>query len=166
MSEQVITTPVRFRPRTTVIVLGLVAALAIAVGAVVSSVGSGGGSEPLVQRAAPAVPVPPTLQLCGNDPTNLLAAIATMPATVQAHVMGTLSPVLSDALDHVALNVDPAALTVPDDATLGTIMTRLSRADRDAIINALPAERAAAVMASWKSNNVREFLSNTAAPCS
>ena len=165
MSEQVITAPVRFRSRTTVIVLGLVAALAIAVGAVLSSVGSG-GSEPSVQQAAPAAPVAPTLQLCGNDPANLLAAIATMPATVQAQLMGTLSPVLSDALDHIALNVDPAALTAPDDATLGTIMTRLSRADRDAIVDALPAERGAAVMASWRSNNVREFLSSTATPCS
>jgi hypothetical protein len=165
MSEHVITTPVRLRSRTTAVVLGLVAALAIAVGAVVSSVGSG-ESGPSVQRAAPAAPVPPSLQLCGNDPTNLLAAIATMPASVQPQVMGTLSPVVSDALDHLALNIDPAALTAPDDVTLGMIMTRLSRADRDTIVNALPKERGAAVMASWKSNTVREYLSSTATPCS
>ena len=54
MSQQVITTtPVRFRYRTAVIVLGVVAALAIGVGVAVNSIDSG-GSETSVQQAAPA----------------------------------------------------------------------------------------------------------------
>jgi hypothetical protein len=166
MSQQVITTtPVRFRYRAPVIVLGVVAALAIGVGVAVNSIGSG-GSETSVQQAAPAAPVPPGLQLCGNDATNLVGAIATMPGSVQAQVMGTLSAGLSDALGHLVLSIDPTRLTVPDSTTLGMILTRVSRADRNTIVNHLPDEQGAAVAASWKSANVREYLSSTATPCS
>jgi len=165
MSEQVISTPVRFRSRNTVVVLGLFAALAIAVGAAVSSVGSG-GSEPSVQQATPAVPVSPTLQLCGNDTANLLAAIATMPPNVQAEVGANLSPVLEDAIGHLALFVDPSQLRTPDSATLGAIMTRVSREDRTTILNGLPGQQRVAAAASWQRANVAEFLSSTATPCS
>ena len=168
MSQQVITTtPVRFRYRTGVIVLGVVAALVIGVGVgvAVDSIGSG-GSETSVEQAAPAAPVPPALQLCGNDATNLLGAIATMPGTVQAQLMGTLSPGLSDVLGHLVLNIDPKGLTAPDSTTLGMILTRVSQADRNTIVSHLPDEQGAAVAASWKSANVREYLSSTATPCS
>jgi hypothetical protein len=166
MSDQVITTtPVRLHYRTAVIVLGVVAALAIGVGVAVNSIGSG-GSETSVQQAAPAAPVPAELQLCGNDATNLVGAIATMPGSVQAQVMGTLSPGLSDFLGHLVLNIDPTGLTAPDSTTLGMILTRVSQADRNTIVNHLPDEQGAAVAASWKSANVREYLSSTATPCS
>jgi hypothetical protein len=109
--------------------------------------------------------VPPTLQLCGNDATNLVAAIATMPGAVQADVTSKLSFGLADVLDHVAVNVDPSQLQAPDGATLGTIMTR-GREEREAILGRLPEERRAAAAASWQRANMAEYLSSTATPCS
>ena len=92
MNQQVITTaPIGFRHRTAVLALGLFAVIAIGVGVAVTALDSGGTATP-VQQAAPATPVPPTLQLCGNDPTYLVAAIATMPGEVQARVGATCHP--------------------------------------------------------------------------
>ena|SRR5947209_13274469 len=166
MNHQVITTaPVGFRYRTAIIIVGLFATLAIAVGAAITALDSG-GSGTSVQEAAPAAPVSPTLQLCGNDVTNLLAAIATMPGSVQAEVAANLSPVLADAIGRPALFVDPSRLQAPDSATLGAIMTRVSRQDRTTILNGLPAEQRVAAAASWQRANVAEYLSSTATPCS
>jgi hypothetical protein len=166
MNEQVITTvPGGFRYRTAVIVLGIFAVLIIGVGVAVSALDSGGTHAP-VQQAAPTVPVPPPLQLCGNDPTYLVAAIATMPGEVQARVSANLSPVLADVLGHSAMYLDPGQLHAPDSATLGAIMTRVSREDRTTILNGLPDDQRAAASASWQRANMAEYLSSTATPCS
>ena len=79
-------------------------------------------------------------------------------------MVGTLSPGLSDVLGHLVLNIDPTRATAPDSTTLGMILTRVSQADRNTIVNHLPDEQGAAVAASWKSANVREYLSSTATP--
>jgi hypothetical protein len=166
MNQQVITTaPLGFRYRRAVIAIGLAAMLAIVVGAAVTALESGGtGSS--VQQAAPAAPVAPTLQLCGNDVTNLLGAIATMPPSAQARVGASLSPVLADAIGGPAMYVDPGSLTAPDSTTLGQILTRVSNQDRDTIITGLPGEQVSAVSASWQRANMAEYLSSTATPCS
>jgi hypothetical protein len=166
MNQQVITTaPAGFRYRTAVVVLGLFAAVAIGVGVAVTALDSGGTDAP-VQQAAPAAPVPPALQLCGNDATYLVAAVATMPGEVQAQVGANLSPALADALGHLAMFLDPSQLQTPDSATLGAIMTRVSREDRNAILSGLPEEQRAAAAASWQRANMAEYLSSTATPCS
>jgi hypothetical protein len=95
-----------------------------------------------------------------------VAAIATMPGSVQAEVGANLSPVLADALGHLALNIDPAALTAPDSTTLGAIMTRVGQADRNVILNGLPEAQRVAAAASWQRANTAEYLSSTATPCS
>jgi hypothetical protein len=166
MNEQVITTvPGGFRYRTAVIALGIFAVLIIGVGVAVSALDSGETQAP-VQQAAPTVSVPPTLQLCGNDATYLVAAIATMPGEVQARVSTNLSPVLADALGHSAMYLDPGQLRAPDSATLGAIMTRVSREDRATILTGLPDDQRAAASASWQRANMAEYLSSTATPCS
>lgn len=165
MNEQVITAPVGFRYRTAVIVLGILAVLAIGVGVAVTALDSGGTEAP-VQQAAPAAPVPPSLQLCGNDPTYLVAAIATMPGEVQARVVANLSPVLANAIGYLANYLDPGQLQAPDSATLGAIMTRVSREDRNTILNGLPEGQRAAAAASWQRANMAEYLSSSATPCS
>jgi hypothetical protein len=166
MNQQVITrAPAGFRYRTAVIVLGIFAVIAVGVGVAVTALDSGGTQAP-VQQAAPTVSVPPTPQLCGNDATYLVAAIATMPGEVQPRVVATLSPVLADALGHLAMYLDPGQLQAPDSATLGAIMTRVSREDRNTILNGLPEEQRTAAAASWQRANMAEYLSNTATPCS
>ena len=104
MSQHVITTaPVGIRRRTIVIAIGLLAVLAIGVGVGVAALASG-GSEPAVRRSAPtAVPAPAPVRLCGHDVTNLLAAVVAMPPSVQAQVVGTLSPDLANGLGNLAL---------------------------------------------------------------
>jgi hypothetical protein len=166
MNQHVITTaPLGFRYRRAVIAIGIAAMLAVAVGAVVTALESGGTGS-TVRQAAPAAPVPPALRLCGNDTANLLGAMATMPPSAQAHVAASLSPVLGDAVGSLAMFVDPAGLTAPDSTTLGQILTRVSREDRATIISGLSEAQQSAVSAAWQRANTVEYLSSTAAPCS
>jgi hypothetical protein len=149
MSQPIVSTaPVRTPRRTGIIAIALFAVLALGVGVGVAALTSE-GSESTVHRSAPptaATPAPTVTRLCGNDMTNLLAAIAALPPSVQAQVVGTLSHDLSDGLGHLALNVDPTQLPPPPDpATMGAILSRLGRADRDAIIIGLPTEQRPAV---------------------
>jgi hypothetical protein len=168
MSQHVITTaPVRIRRRTAVVAVGLSAVFAIGVGVGLASLTSG-ESESVVRRSAPAtVPAPAPVRLCGHDVTNLLAAVASMPPSMQAQVAGTLSPDLANGVGNLALLVEPSQLPpAPDTATLGGILTRLSRHDRNAIINGLPVERQAEVAAAEQSQAGASFVSGTATTCS
>jgi hypothetical protein len=168
MSQGVVTTPpVRVRRRTTVIAIGLFALLAIGVAALVVSVASG-ESEPSVPRATAAPePVPASLRICGNDATNLLAAIRTMPPTVQAQVVASLSHPLSDGLGTLASNIDPSALPpAPDATTLGAIMTRLELDDRAVVEAALPDEQRHAVLVAEQSAEAALYLTAVAPACS
>jgi hypothetical protein len=167
MSETVITrAPVRGWNRTGVIV-GLFVVVAIGVGAAIAALSSG-GSESSVRQAAPAAaPVPPSLMLCGNDATNLVATMATLPGNVQAEVVGKLSPQLANAIGTLASYTDASALPpAPDTTTLGAVLTRVGQADRNTIIASLPADQGAAVSEAWQSANTREYLSSTPTPCS
>ena len=170
MSQQAITTePIRIRHRTTVIAVGLFAVLAIGVGVGVGVVQlTSGGLEPVARRSAPATaPAPEPVRLCGHDVTNLLATIAAMPPSVQAQVVGTLSPDLANGLGNLALYVEPNQLrTVPDSATLGGILTRLDRHDRNAIMNALPVEQQETVAAAEYLAAGSSFMSGAPTACS
>jgi hypothetical protein len=168
MSQGVASTaPVGLRRRTTVIGIGLFAVLAIGVAALVVSVASG-ESGPSASRATPAPePAPEALRICGNDATNLLAVIATMPPTVQAQVVASLSHPLSNGLGSLALHIDPSGLPPgPDSATLGVIMTRLDLFDRAAIEAALPVEQRSAVLAAEQKAEADVFLTGIRPPCS
>ena len=168
MSQQAITTePVRIPHRTIVIAVGLFAVVAI---------GSRGrcrgrpahirriGASRAAVRSAATAPAP--VRLCGHDVTNLLATIAAMPPSVQAQVVGTLSPDLATGWAPRTQRRAQPAPTGARQHDLGRILTRVSREDRNTIVNRLPDEQGAAVVASWKSANVREYLSSTATPCS
>ena len=160
MSQHVITTaPVGIRRRTIVIAIGLLALLAIGVGVVVAALASG-GSEPAVRRSAPAaVPAPAPVRLCGHDVTNLLAAVVAMPPSVQAQVVGTLSPDLANGLGNLALSVEPSRFPpAPDNATLGGILTRLDLHDRNTIMNGLPVEQQPEVAAAEQSAASASFV--------
>jgi hypothetical protein len=169
MSQGVVTTPpTRLRHRTIVTVVGLFAVLAIGVAAV-AALASGGSESGVSEHAVaePAALVAAPLRLCANDAGNLLATMRTMPPTVQAQVVASLSRPLSDGLGTLASNIDPSALPpTPDAATLGAILTRVDRHDRLAILDGLPEEQSMAVANAWQSANTAEFLSSTATPCS
>jgi hypothetical protein len=118
-----------------------------------------GGFGGLAAGTAPASTI---ANLCGNDVTNLLTAIAALPPSVQAQVVGSLSPDLADWLGHLALYVDPNELPpAPDPTTLGQILTRLVRADRNTIMDALPVEQQPTVTAAEQSAAMANFVSGT-----
>jgi hypothetical protein len=170
MSQAVVTTaPARPRHRTIVIAVGLFAVLGIGVAAAVAAITSAGSESSVLEPevSGQRVPIAASLRLCGNDPANLLATILTMPPTVQAQVIASLSDRLSDGLGGLASNIDPSVRPpAPDSSTLGGILTRVDGADRTTILDGLPVEQRAAVAAAWQSANTAEFLSSTATPCS
>jgi hypothetical protein len=170
MSQGVVTTPpARLRHRAIVIAVGLFAVLGIGVAAALAAITSAGSESgvPELEVSEQPVPIAASLRLCGNDPANLLATIRTMPPTVQAQVVASLSGPLSDGLGTLASNIDPSALPpTPDPATLGAILTRVDRHDRNTILGGLPEESRTTVTAAWQAANTAEFLSSTAAPCS
>jgi hypothetical protein len=168
MSQGVTSTaPIGLRRRTTVIAIGLFAVLAVGVAALVVSVASG-DSGPTVPRATPAPePAPAALRNCGNDASNLLAVIRTMPPTVQAQLVANLSHPLSDGLGSLASNIDPSALPpAPDATTLGAIMTRLELDDRAVIEAALPVEQRHAVLVAEQSAEGAVYLTGVPPACS
>jgi hypothetical protein len=168
MSQHIVTTaPVGIRRRTTTIAIGLTAVLALGVGVAVGTLTSG-GSESVVHRSASATPpAPAVVHLCGNDVTNLLATIGAMPPSVQAQVVGSLSPDLANGLGNLALSVEPSRFPpAPDNATLGGILTRLDRSDRNAIMNGLPVDQQPEVAASEQSASVASFISGRYTACS
>jgi hypothetical protein len=165
MNQQVITTtPVPNRHRTTFIAVGLCAVLTLGVGAGVAALTTG-GTETTVRHVAPApatMPASTIANLCGNDVTNLLTAIAAMPPSVQAQVVGSLSPDLADGLGHLALFADPNQLPpAPGPATLGQILTRLVLADRNTIMDALPVEQQPTVTAAEQYAATANFVVGT-----
>jgi hypothetical protein len=134
----------------------------VALGALTS-----GGSESAVRPSAAATapapaPEPEPLRLCGNDASNLLAAMATLPSGVQAQIGESLSPRLGDWLGRLVLFVDERALPpAPGSTTLGTILTRVSREDRDVVMRALPIEDQPTVAAAEQSAAFASLVSGT-----
>jgi hypothetical protein len=168
MSQHIVTTaPAGIRRRTTAIAIGLIAVLALGVGVGVTTLTSG-RSESVVYRSASATtPAPAVIHLCGNDVTNLLATIGAMPPSVQAQVVGSLSPDLANGLGNLALTVEaPDSLPAPDNTTLGGILTRLDRSDRNAIMNGLPVDQQPEVASSEQSASAASFISGRYTACS
>jgi hypothetical protein len=161
--------PVRSRHRRTFAVLAA-GALVIGAGTALGALTSAGSDSAVRQFAAAAAPAPAPepepLRLCGNDATNLLAAFATMPAGVQAQIGETLSPELGDWLGRLVLLIDERALPpAPDSTTLGTILTRLTREDRDVVMRALPIEQRPAVAATEQSAAFASLVSGASTGC-
>jgi hypothetical protein len=155
MSQHVTTTASIPRPHRTTLVVAVFTVLALGVGVAVAALdGSRSGST--VHRSA-YVPMPAAdgaaSQVCGTDLTNVFATIAAMPGDVAAQVVRALSPELSQFVDSSAMFGASAGTlpAPPDTSTLGDLLARLDRVDRNAIMSGLPGEQQAAVAAAEES---------------
>jgi hypothetical protein len=149
------TLPVPSRRRRTFVAIALIPVLAIGAGLGIAALASG-GSESAVSRSAPATPPARVIGLtCPSDVQNLLSAVVAMPPSVSAQVIRSLSPDLSQGLGNLALFVEPSRLPpAPDATTLGQLLARLDRGDRNAVMSGLPAEQRAAVAAAVEQSAV------------
>ena len=156
MNQSVTTTlPVPSRRRRTFVAIALIPVLAIGAGLGIAALASG-GSESAVSRSAPATPPAGVMGVtCPSDVQNLLSAIAAMPPSVHAQVVGRLSPDLRNGLGNLVLFADPSQQPpAPDAITLGQILARLDRVDRNVVMSGLPAEQRAAVAAAAEQSAV------------
>jgi hypothetical protein len=148
MGQSVTTTlPVPSRRRRTFVAIAAVTVLALGVGVGITTLTATGESESGRRRSATATPpAGVTSASCASDIPNLLATIASMPPTVSAHVMGRLTPDLSQGLGNLVLYVEPSRLPpAPDATTLGQLLSRIDPVDRNAVMNGLSVEQQAAV---------------------
>ena len=146
------------RHRMTSVVVALFAALALGVGVAVAALDESGSGSVVHRSAYVPTPAPEgtASPVCGTDLANVFATIAAMPGDVAAQVVRTLSPELSRFVDSSVMFGGSAgtASTLPappDTSTLGDLMARLDRADRNAIMSGLPLEQQAAVAAAEQS---------------
>jgi hypothetical protein len=112
-----------------------------------------------------AEPSPAGEPLCGNDVTNLIGTIGTMPPSVQAQVVGMMSPDLANGLGAVVL-AGADKPPPPDAATLAGIMTRLTPQDRSAVMSGLSAEQQTAVAGAEETVAVGSYASGIYTACS
>jgi hypothetical protein len=129
------------RWQTPLIALGVVTLLAMgAVVAVAQLANDGSGSVAHPPAAAPA-----TIQAnaCALEMTHLLATIEVLPPTVVTSLSPDLAAVAGVLVAHNHWLTTPAA--TPE--TIGRVLAQLKRADRNAIMAALPVDQQPAVAA-------------------
>ncbi len=139
--------------KTPLIALSVVTLLAIgAVVAVAQLVNDGSGSV----AHPPTAAAPATIQVnaCGPEITHLLATIAALPPTVVASLSPELAAVGGDVrsvpgLERGVLVINNHWLNIPaaTPETIGRVLAQLKRADRNAIMAALPVDQQPAVAA-------------------
>jgi hypothetical protein len=146
------------------IVIGLFVVLALGVGIAAAVTSGGSESVSVPSRAEPETAhVSADRPICENDVAHLLAAIAAMPPSTQAHVVENLSTDLSNGLGRLVQFVEPSRLPpAPDSTTLGALLARLDPADQVVIVSALPTEHQPAVVAAARS--AADALSSANAP--
>ena len=144
--DSTITTPplIRKRPAVVAVAGAIVLALGayVGVGALVDRTGTTATPRPAGARdIATATPLP-----CVSDMANLMAALATLPGPSAYVVVRGLSPDLSGGIGSLFGSIDASALPPAlDAATLGHVLARLERHDRDVIMLSLPLEQRSVV---------------------
>jgi hypothetical protein len=116
----------------------------LAIGAVVAVAQLANDGSRSVAHPSTAV-APATIQAnaCGPEMTHLLATIAPLPPTVVA----SLSPELAAVVGVLVINNHWINMPAATPETIGRVLAQLKRADRNAIMAALPVDQQPAVAA-------------------
>ena len=145
-----------FWRRRSFVVAALVALFAAGVGAAIGALVSSDSSvtyrsapTPVERVASPVVPAGQCVVSDGPlDGNYLLALIASMPEDAGARIAAALSPEVQELVGGAAVAAafgSSNAVSAPDAPTLAGVLSRLSLADRTAVLNELPPDVSADV---------------------